>query len=148
MKAQTISLVEKAFALKATPTFHNVDLDTLLSISDQLDVAHYKAGDDIFHQGRSGHNTYIVVDGTVTLSSDNQTVALETPALFGEEEALTDLPRHYTATATTACTVLLLSRTALINSISECPTVAINLLTEYCSLTSRYFPCKQQKVTV
>ncbi|SCA62458.1 Uncharacterized protein SCG7086_AA_00480 [Chlamydiales bacterium SCGC AG-110-P3] len=142
-----ISLIEKAFALKATAAFQNVDLNTLLSIGDQLDVACYKAGDDIFHQGRSGHNTYIIIEGTVTLSDGDTTVTLESTTLFGEEEALTDTPRRYTATAATLCTVLLLSRTALINSISECPTIAINLLTEYCTLTLRHFPCNKEKVT-
>ena len=127
------SLVERAFLLKKTQLFAELDLDLLLTVADRLVPVSFGQGEVIFPTGQNAHRMYLLVEGCVEISDESeQTLAmLYAVDYFGDEALFNEQPRAYQATSTTDSQLLTLSRTDLMHLISECPSVGIALLQAY-----------------
>jgi CRP-like cAMP-binding protein len=149
MSKQQTTILEKVFLLRETPAFSTLDLDTLLAIADKVDTALYEAGEFIFEVGGNGHNSYILIDGCITLAQEEQspvsrpTIELKPTTLFGEEGAFSDSTRRYTAISHTATQLLVIYRSTILNAIAECPQLAINILSDYANRTPRVLHTSQ-----
>ncbi|MCB1113214.1 MAG: cyclic nucleotide-binding domain-containing protein [Chlamydiia bacterium] len=121
-----IGLIDKAFLLKKTPLFQNVDLDSILAAADKLGLADWDPNEVIFNAGDEATRMYFIAKGKVQAGEE----VLESPAFFGDEALFNEKPRAYTAKALEDTLLLTLSKTNLLTIISECPQVAIGLLNQ------------------
>lgn len=119
-----IGLIDKAFLLKKTPLFQNVDLDSIIAAADKLGLADWDPNEVIFNEGDEATRMYFIAKGEVDCGGQR----LSTPDFFGDEALFNDRPRAYRAKAVTDTLLLTLSKTNLLTIISECPQVAIGLL--------------------
>lgn len=132
------TLIDKAFFLKRTVLFGNLDLDLLLAIADKLHLITLEEGQKIFSADENAYRMYFLVKGDVQiLSPDGKPLAVLHPdEFFGDEALFSEKPRTYHATSLTETTLLALSQTNLLTIISECPSVALGILQAYASVTS------------
>ncbi len=130
-----MSLIEKAFLLKESPLFSNLNLDELLSISDKLEMIGFKKGATLFTSSQDATRLFLIIEGTIEiLSKSGEKIAtLAEGEIFGDEALFSEKPRAYTAIAATPVKVLTLSRSHLLAIIDECPAVALNFLEAYAS---------------
>jgi CRP/FNR family transcriptional regulator, cyclic AMP receptor protein len=128
-----LTLIDKAFFLKRSPLFETLDLDILLAIADKLNIVTFEANDSIFGINDDALRMYFVVKGTIELKDENNNLVafLNNEDFFGEEALFSEKSRAYSAVSKTDSTLLALSRTNLLNIISECPAVAIGFLQAY-----------------
>ncbi|NGX55213.1 MAG: Cyclic AMP receptor protein [Chlamydiae bacterium] len=128
-----LNLIEKAFLLKKTAFFRELDLDLVLTIADKLELTTYSPSTPIFCSGQETYHMYLIVEGRVKIEDKGQaTLAELRPGeFFGDEAIFTEKPQGYSAIAVTECVVLSLSRSHLLTIIAECPSVALNLLEAY-----------------
>lgn len=100
--------------LRAIPLFRDVDIDTLDTLAGRFVSQSCQSGQDIYHQGDSGDKFYIVVRGTVaisTVNSDQQTIRLadlQDGDYFGEVEMVNKGRRTTTVRAGTPTLLLTL----------------------------------------
>lgn len=130
-----INLIDKTFLLKKTSLFGNLDLDLLLAISDKMESVVYKRGSACLKLGGTANKMYLITEGSVEIKSPRGEVFAEISAgdFFGDESIFSERPHAYEAYCLTDVLLLALSRSHLFSIISECPSVAINLLRVYTS---------------
>jgi len=132
-----ITLIEKAFFLKKTALFAEVDLDLVFAISDKAQILSFEQGDRIFSKNQDAHRLYIILDGEVTLYTDDieNGKVCGSQEFFGDEALFNQDTRQYSAQATAPTLLMALSRTHLIEIILESPQVALALLRAYAAVT-------------
>lgn len=140
-----LSLIEKAFFLKKTRIFSDLDLDLLLAIGDKISQDIYDKEETVFSSNQVANRMYFIAHGTVKILGDNeQTLAeLSAPEFFGDEALFNEKPRSYHAICKTESLLLTLSRSNLMTIISECPVVATALLQCYATPLT----CRQKILT-
>ncbi|MDE3046289.1 MAG: cyclic nucleotide-binding domain-containing protein [Verrucomicrobiota bacterium] len=137
------SLIEKTFFLKKQRLFAELDFELLLSIAEKLHDDDYDAQEKIFLCGQVANRIYFIAIGSVQLFDERMRLIAELPAgdFFGDESLFNELPRSYTAVCKTDALLLTLSRSHLLSTISECPSVAVSLLQIY----ANNLPCRFMK---
>src|SRR5262245_31045848 len=133
------SLIEKAFFLKKTRLFGELDLEILLAIAEKLHEDDYEKEEKIFTPGQVANRIYLIAEGTVQIIDEQKKVRSELTVgdYFGDESLFNDAPRTYAAICKTETLFYTLSRSQLLSIISECPSVAVTLLQSY----SQLLPC-------
>jgi len=102
------------------------ELQTVARASDELTLP---TGRVLIEQDTSGHECFVLVDGTVRVTRNGRKVAdLGPGACFGELSLLDKGPRTATVTATTPVTVLVLGPRELATVLDEVPTMTHKLL--------------------
>ncbi|MBX7066019.1 MAG: cyclic nucleotide-binding domain-containing protein [Parachlamydiales bacterium] len=134
------SLIEKAFFLKKTRLFSDLDLEILLAIAEKLHEDEYDKDEKVFTPGQVANRIYLIASGIVQIFDAERRAVCElgTGEYFGDESLFNELPRGYAATCKTDTLFLTLSRSHLLSVISECPSVAVTLLQAY----SLQLPCR------
>ena len=100
--------------LQAIPLFRDVAITTLNALAAQFVSEFRPAGESIYREGDAGDKFYIIVRGTVSVSTRNagdqsiRLAALQDGDYFGEGEMLNRGRRTTTVTATTPSLVLAL----------------------------------------
>lgn len=142
------SLIEKAFFLKKTRLFSNLDLEMLLAIAEKLHEDDYDKDEKVFSPGQVANRIYLIVSGSVEIFDEKGNKALLISGdFFADESIFNDLPRSYTAICRADTLFFTLSRSHLLSTISECPSVAVTLLQAYSSeLPCRIPEGKQERV--
>jgi len=140
-----LTLIDKAFILKASALFTQLDLELLLPIADKLSMITCKSGDTLFTYGETAHRLYLIVTGSIAIQSkEGQELAVLGPQdFFGDEAVFGEQNRLYHALCQSDAILLGLSHTHLLSIISECPNVALSLLHAYASTTP--FRARKQK---
>lgn len=129
-----INLIDKTFLLKKSYLFGNLDLDLLLTISDKMESVFYKKGITCLKVGGVANKMYLITEGTVIIKDRKEgLVEIGVGDFFGDEAIFNERPRAYEVICATDVSLLALSRSHLFSIISECPSVAINLLKVYTS---------------
>ncbi|HSX26059.1 MAG TPA: cyclic nucleotide-binding domain-containing protein [Chlamydiales bacterium] len=136
------SLIEKAFFLKKTRLFNELDLEILLAIAEKLHEDDYDAGEKVFTPGQVANRIYFIVQGAVQILDERLKPLAELNAgdYFGDESLFNDQPRSYAALCKKDTLFFTLSRSHLLSIISECPSVAVALLQSY----SHELPCRHK----
>lgn len=122
--------VEKAFLLKKTFLFSGLSLDHLFAIAHKMDIVTLEENEFIFKNNQSALHIYIIAKGKIELVDENNDTLIELGEgdLFGDEALFNDQIHQYQAKGLTSCQLLTLTKKHLTAIISECPSVAINLL--------------------
>lgn len=134
------SLIEKAFFLKKTRLFSDLDLEMLLAIAEKLHEDEYDKEEKVFTPSQVANRIYLIASGSVQIfDAERRSICeLGVGDYFGDESLFNELPRGYAATCKTDTLFLTLSRSHLLSIISECPSVAVTLLQTY----SQQLPCR------
>jgi CRP/FNR family transcriptional regulator, cyclic AMP receptor protein len=102
------------------------ELQTIARASDELSLP---AGRVLVEQGTSGHECFVLVDGTVDVAINGESVATLGPgAYFGELSLLDKGPRTATVTAETPVTVLVLGPREFATVLDEVPSLSHKML--------------------
>jgi CRP/FNR family transcriptional regulator, cyclic AMP receptor protein len=133
-----IPLIEKAFFLKKTEIFSELDLDLLLAIADKAEVRICDDNELIFCLNQDAHRLYLILDGKVKIEDlDGKRISvLKVRDFFGDESLFNQEPRGYSAFAVGKTILLTISRTHLSELILECPQVAFSIIRAYAAVTS------------
>ncbi|MDB6082104.1 MAG: cyclic nucleotide-binding domain protein [Chlamydiia bacterium] len=141
------TIIEKAFFLKKTQLFQELDLDLLLVIADKAELRSCIHGEHLFSINQDAHRIYVILQGIVIITNDEEQEQARLLAgdFFGDESLFNQEPRGYTAQAEglEETIVLTISRTHLIEIILECPQVAIAIIRSYAAVT----PFRKRKLT-
>lgn len=134
------SLIEKAFFLKKLSLFSELELELLLAIAEKMHEDDYDPSEKVFSVGQVANRIYFVAKGSVDiLDAENKLLtSLFSNDFFGDESLFNELPRSYTAKCKEPSVILSLSRSHLLSTISECPSVAVTLLQSY----AKKLPCR------
>jgi len=134
------SLIEKAFFLKKSRLFNELELELLLAIAEKLHEDDYDADEKVFCSGQLANRFYLIVKGTVQIMDDKSKCIYELTNgnYFGDEALFNEQSRAYSAICKTDALLLTLSRSHLLSIISECPSIAAALLQSY----AQQLPCR------
>ncbi len=115
--------------LAQVPLFASLSKKELQTIARASDELALPAGRVLVEQDTSGHECFILVDGTVTVARNGRTIATLGPgAYFGELSLLDKGPRTATVTAETPVTVLVLGPREFSTVLDEIPAITHKML--------------------
>lgn len=122
--------IEKAFLLKKTFLFADLNLEHLFAIADKIDIQELDKNEFIFKNNQTALHVFIIAKGSIQLidADDQILIELGEGDLFGDEALFNDKSHQYKAKCTSDCQLMTLTKKHLTAIISECPSVAINLL--------------------
>ncbi|MFA6118843.1 MAG: cyclic nucleotide-binding domain-containing protein [Parachlamydiales bacterium] len=128
-----LSLIEKAFFLKNTTLFNDLDLDLLIAIADKMHQDIYEKDEKVFEVNQIANRMYFIVKGSIRILDENLKIIklLQSNDFFGDESLFNEKPRTYNVSCFEDTLFLSINKTNLLNIISECPSVAISLLNTY-----------------
>lgn len=128
-----LSLIEKAFFLKKVSLFEDLDLDMLVAIADKMNQDIYDKNESIFEVNHKAVRMYFIAHGEVDLldEQNNLIYSLKNTDFFGDEALFNEKERTYRAVCKKEALLLTLSKTNLITIITECPSIATALLSQY-----------------
>jgi CRP-like cAMP-binding protein len=119
----------QALDLKTIWLFSSCSASELRKIRSSLDEVTVPAGKVLVKEGASGHEFFLIVDGTAKVTRNGRKVAgLGPGSYFGELALLDHKPRSATVTAETELTVLVLSQQEFYAVLDSVPTIDRKLL--------------------
>ncbi|BBH17686.1 transcriptional regulator [Nocardioides baekrokdamisoli] len=122
--------------LRQAALFGALDDDAASALAESLSEVKIRRGDVLFHEGDSGDELFIVLDGKVKLGRtsvdgrENLLAILGPGQMFGELSLFDPGPRSATVTAITDCTFASLSHDELLKWLEARPVVASGLLAQ------------------
>jgi len=115
--------------LKAVPLFADLSRSELEVVGQAATDLDLPAGRVLIKEGSSGHEMFVVTDGTLEVTTDGERLAEVGPGEFvGEMALLTHCPRNATVTATTDVTVIHLDGRAFGRMLEKAPQIAVKML--------------------
>ena len=115
--------------LKSVPLFAACTRKELELIARSGDEIKMTAGTVLVDQGQTGHEAFVVVDGTVTVKRNGRKIAtLGAGAIVGELSLLDHGPRTARAECETDCTLFVISQRHFLAVLDEVPALAHKLL--------------------
>lgn len=119
----------KADLLRSVPLFAGCskgELRKLASIADEIDL---REGTVLTREGRTAHEFFVLVEGTVRITKNNRKLADLGPGdWLGEIALLTKAPRTATATATSPVLALVIVDRDFRRVLTEIPSIAVKVL--------------------
>ncbi|HEX4747078.1 MAG TPA: cyclic nucleotide-binding domain-containing protein [Gaiellaceae bacterium] len=116
--------------LRGVPLFAGCsksELRRLAAIADEIDL---REGTVLTREGRTGHEFFVIVEGTVRVAKGSKKLAdLGPGSWLGEIALLTKAPRTATATATSPVHALVITDREFRRTIEEMPSIAMKVLT-------------------
>ena len=102
------------------------DLQKIAKASDEVEV---KAGRVLVDQGKTGHEFFLILDGSATVRANNRKVAsLGSGDYFGELALLSREPRDASVTADTDMKLLILGQREFTGLLDSIPGLASKIL--------------------
>jgi CRP/FNR family transcriptional regulator, cyclic AMP receptor protein len=119
----------KTRALSMVPLFAacgSGELDAIARLADEIDIP---AGEELTHEGRSGREFFVILDGSVRVEREGNVIRTLGPGEFFGEIALIDGgPRTATVTTETPVRALVLAHHDFRTLINDNPAVARTVL--------------------
>ncbi len=116
--------------LKNVPLFagcSKAELKRLASIADEIDL---REGTVLTREGRAGHEFFVLIEGTVRVTTGSRNVTDLGPGdWLGEIALLAKGPRTATVTATSPVRTLVITDRDFRHTVSEMPSIAVKVLT-------------------
>jgi len=129
LSGRTADAQAKLDALKGMQMFRYLSFKELVQVAAVAEIKHAAAGDEIFRIGELGDVMYVVLDGTVVLEANGQTVAeLGRGHHFGEMALIDRAPRSLTAKATSSVRMCAIARKDFFEIIKRDPSSAVKML--------------------
>lgn len=128
--------MESESVLKQAPLFKGINEEGYQSLSSAMTVKKLRRGEVLFHEGDSGSEVFVVLDGKLKLGRhstggrENLLAVLGPGQMCGELSVFDPGPRSSTATAVTPCTLNVLEHSDLITWVTGRPEVARALLAQ------------------
>jgi CRP-like cAMP-binding protein len=120
---------EKLELLKRVPLFKDLsrhDIEQVGQLAEEVDVP---AGQVLTRQGASGSEFFVIVDGSVRIDVDGETVrTLEPGDFLGEIALVDDGPRTATATTVSPSKLLVLGRREFRSLMDSYPSIEHSVL--------------------
>jgi CRP/FNR family cyclic AMP-dependent transcriptional regulator len=108
--------------LASVPLFSSFSKRELSKVARAADEVHIPAGRLIVHEGRAGHECFVILRGEAEVSRDGQVIAKFGPGdHFGELALLDGGPRTASVTATTDLDLLVLGQREFLALLEEVP---------------------------
>ena len=119
------TVIERLFALSATPPFAGLDHEDLALIAAAAGTRRYAAGETVALRGHVLSHLFVVVDGSVV--TDHGVVL---PPVFGEASLLfgTALAATCHGAPDRGATCILIRRSHFFTMVNECPSLLVGLL--------------------
>jgi CRP/FNR family cyclic AMP-dependent transcriptional regulator len=115
--------------LKSVPLFASCTRKELELIARSGDEIKMTAGTVLVDQGQTGHEAFVIVDGTVTVKRNGRKIAtLGEGTIVGELALLDHGPRTARAECETDCTLFVISQRHFMAVLDEVPALAHTLL--------------------
>lgn len=115
--------------LRNVPLFSALSAKDLGRIAKASDVVDVVAGKLLVDQGRTGHQFFLIVNGTATVRTNGRKASTLGPGdHFGELSLLAREPRNASVTADTGMTVLVLGQREFGGLLQEIPGLSVKLL--------------------
>jgi len=113
--------------------FAELSREELQTLIEQSGVTEFQPGATIIRNGESGYCMYVILKGSVKVSTESEGKAIDLATLepgdfFGEVALVDDGPRSADVTALEACKLLCITRTTLGVLAALQPAAAIHLL--------------------
>ena len=116
--------------LADVPLFSSCSNRELQKIARAADEITVDEGREIVTQGATGHEAFIIIDGTARVVRNDQEIATNGPGdYFGELALLDGGPRTASVVATSPMTLLVLGQREFAGLIDEVPGLAHKILT-------------------
>jgi len=116
--------------LADVPLFSSCSNRELQKIARAADEITVDEGREIVTQGATGHEAFIIIDGTARVVRNDQEIATMGPGdYFGELALLDGGPRTASVVATSSMTLLVLGQREFAGLIDEVPGLAHKILT-------------------
>lgn len=125
--------------LRHAPLFSALDDEAVAALRTSMTESRLRRGAVLFHEGDSGDQLYVIVEGKVKLGRtaldgrENLLAILGPGQMFGELSLFDPGPRSATATAVIETTLVALSHADLLRWLEGRPVVAHGLLTQLAS---------------
>lgn len=122
--------------LRQAPLFSSLDDEAATALGSSMTETKLRRGDVLFHEGDSGDELYVVIDGKVkvgrsaTDGRENLLAIMGPGQMFGELSLFDPGPRSATVTAVTDVTFASLSHDDLLKWLDGRPLVARGLLSQ------------------
>ncbi len=122
--------------LRQAPLFSSLDDEAATALGSSMTETKLRRGDALFHEGDSGDELYVVIDGKVkvgrsaTDGRENLLAIMGPGQMFGELSLFDPGPRSATVTAVTDVTFASLSHDDLLKWLDGRPLVARGLLSQ------------------
>lgn len=132
-----LSLIEKAFFLKQSVLFNDLDLDLLIAIAEKMHQDIYEKNEKVFELNQIASKMYFIAKGSVDIMDENNSVikTLAKNDFFGDESLFNEKPRAYSVFCSEESLLMSLNKINFHNILSECPSVGISLLNSYAKTT-------------
>ncbi len=115
--------------LATVPLFALCSRADLAKIARVTDEVRVEAGRVLMTQGEAGHEAFVIVDGTATVTRDGEVLATVGPGAVVGEMALVDrAPRNATVTADTTMDLLVLGKREFSGLLDEAPDFRASIL--------------------
>jgi CRP/FNR family cyclic AMP-dependent transcriptional regulator len=129
---KTLNLIEKAFLLKRTSLFSDINLDNLVAIADNLDSMALESQNILFKSGQTPLLMYIIAHGEIELSQPSLPSQILYPGdIFGELSLFSGRKHTQNAKALSDAHLIVLTKKDVSAVIEECPEVAMKLLESF-----------------
>jgi len=116
--------MDKTKLLSQVPLFAHLDRRSLDLLATRVDEVDVRPGTVLMTEGRSGSEFFVIIEGTVEVTrGGNQVATLDAGDFLGEIALIDHRPRTATATATSACRLLVLAHREFDAMIDDNPTV-------------------------
>lgn len=124
------NLIEKAFILKKTPIFADINLDHLLAIAEKLDAISVPKDHTLIKAGMIPQFFYVILQGTFEKRFNDKTPSrvFSPGQILGEVALFKGEPYPYEVISLSSGFVLALTIKHLSSILVECPSVGIELL--------------------
>ena len=125
---------KKIELLAAVPLFARLDRDGLRQLAQLADEIDLPAGKELTHQGASAHEFFLILDGTVRVERDGETIqTLNEGDFLGEIGLVDKRPRTATVVAETPVRVFVLGHrefNTLMNNFPDIRSAVLEALAE------------------
>ena len=114
--------------LKNVALFSECSRKDLEKVASRSDVVDLPAGRVLMHEGKAGAEAFVVLTGTVVIRRNGRKVTELGPgAMVGELALLDEGVRTATVECATDCSLLVLTRGALMGAVDEVPAISRKL---------------------
>jgi CRP-like cAMP-binding protein len=115
---------QKLTLLSKVPLFADLGQRDLAMVGRLADEVTVPAGKVLAAEGSGGHEFFVILDGTVTITQGSRHLAdLGSGDFFGELAMIANVPRTATATASTAATLLVVAHREFTTLLAEQPRI-------------------------
>ena len=127
-------IFDRVLFLKESSIFSKVTTDDLRFIAQALEEDVFFAGEHVFNINDQGDHLYIIIDGKIGISIDQDpdkaeyVAFIESGEAFGEMNLVDDLPRSATAVAIEDTRVLSLEKSRLSGLLLSYPEIGIGMM--------------------